>query len=314
MSSFFSEAPANAVLMVPPRHFGFNRETSKDNVFQHRPTTSSERVRQSAVSEFNAMVHNLEQAKISVVIMDAHDEKHTPDAVFPNNWLTTHPSGEVLLYPMHTPNRQAEVKPKALKRVLNEAGYAVNQLMDVATLEAHCSGSLEGTGAMVFDHTNQRIFTALSERCDNVLLERLCHYGGVNDYITFDTQGSTGTPIYHTNVLMSIGPTLAIVCKEAIVKDQRARVMKALNATHDVMEISMAQMETQFCGNILAVKNRQNETYWVMSSSAYHGMSASQQAQLKEHGLPVVSSIETIERVGGGSCRCMVAEIFLPIL
>ena len=306
----------DTVLMVPPRHFAFNTQTSADNAFQHKPDMSNATLRERVMAEFDAMVARLRNDGMSVITFDSHDsiqgqEQETPDAVFPNNWVTTHPEGDVFLYPMHTPNRRAEVKPDALHVLLQQNGFNVRQMAFVGG-PAETVRALEGTGVMVFDRLHQRIYAALSERCDEALLHDFASIAGARDVIAFNTAGSTGTPVYHTNVLMSIGQSTAVICSECIVEEERAGVISALSDTHTIIDISMAQMEQQFCGNVLQLKNKKGEPVWVMSESAYQGFTPAQRKIFEQDSTLCVNAIPLIEQVGGGSCRCMLAEIFLP--
>lgn len=304
--------PASSVVMVPPRTFMYNTQTGEDNEFQHQLNLSREAIRTRAMAEFEGMVNNLRCHGVAVLLFDEQEDGFClPDAVFPNNWLGTTREGEVHCFPMLTENRRKEVRPQALKAMLHNAGKQVSKLCFVEGSSP--SVSLEGTGAMVLDHQHSRVFAALSERCDKDLLTKYASDNGFDEVISFTTRGSSGKPIYHTNVLLSIGLDTAVICSECIPDElQRERVLVKLQATHKVIDISYSQMAEQFCGNVLQLASNTGKALWVMSSSAFGGFTASQRRMLEASGKLVVNEINTIEQIGGGSCRCMLAEMFLP--
>ena len=303
---------ASTVLMVPPKTFMFNAQTGKDNEFQHITGDADSVLRDKAMGEFTAMVENLRNCGVEVIEFDAYEQGEVlPDAVFPNNWLMTNSKGEVLLFPMLTENRRQEVKPEKLHKTLYAHRRMVSESVFVGGMTDNAV--LEGTGAMVIDHANNRIFAALSERCDAQLLHDFAKQQQFDQVVCFSTHGASGKPIYHTNVLMSIGEDIAIICSTCITDDaERYTVLKALEKTHKVIDISYQQMAAHFCGNILQLQSRTGNKLWVMSESAYSGFTRDQRELLKSSGELVVNAIPTIENVGGGSCRCMLAEVFLP--
>lgn len=301
---------ANAVLMVPPKGFKFNCQTACDNLFQHQSELSEQQLRDHVMREYQQMVSKLRDASVQVVELDV-DEVHQqcPDAVFPNNWLMTTRAGELHCFPMFTPNRQQEVKPELAMDKLKQSGFIAKRWVDYRN---HFAGqTLEGTGAMILDHNHKRLFAALSERCDSGLLAHYCDQQGVKLH-AFNTADQTGAPIYHTNVMLSIGRQTAIVCSNVICTEQRQTILDALQQTHQVIEITEQQMTEHFCANILQLRNSKNVPFWVMSESAYTGFSPQQIKQLESSGELLVNPIHRIEQVGGGSCRCMLAEVFLP--
>ena len=312
-SPLLTPYPASTVVMVPPRTFMFNPQTGLDNEFQHTSSDSDKQLRDKALAEFDNMVNNLRQHGVEVILLDSYRPGEVlPDAVFPNNWLATNRHGEMLLFPMLTENRRKEVKPEVVSQVMVKAGRKIVNSRFVGA--EHPELVLEGTGAMVLDHNNNKVYAALSERCDRQLVEAFASQQGISEVICFNTQGSTGKPIYHTNVMLSIGEDIAIICSDTIVEpDEKSRVLAELRATHLVIDISYQQMAEHFCANVLQLMNRQGQRIWAMSESAYKGFTAEQRRQLQDSGVLVVNSIPTIENVGGGSCRCMIAEIFLSL-
>ncbi|OOE79205.1 amidinotransferase [Salinivibrio sp. ML198] len=302
---------ASAVVMVPPLHFKFNAQTSEDNGFQHAPSLPDEEVKTRAMAEFNNMVMILRRHGIDVVVMEyPESDPATPDAVFPNNWFSTLPSGELYLYPMACPNRQLEVKPERLMAALDRAGYAVNHVHKVKCHDKD-DAFLESTGAMVIDHLNQRVYAALSHRCDSILLTEWAAKVGMRQVVSFNTEMSDGNPVYHTNVMMAVGEEFAVVCDEVIEAGQRDLVCNTLSQDKTLVFISESQMN-QLCGNILQLRNRHGESLIVMPLSAYSAFTEEQKRTLRQFGKLVPIDVNTIETVGGGSVRCMMGEVFLP--
>jgi len=304
---------ARAVVMVRPVDFAFNEETGADNVFQHRLGLAPQEVTRLALAEFDAMVERLRSHDLDVLVMDKrHDEHVTPDAVFPNNWFSTGHDGSVYVYPMHTPNRRRERRVEQLSQLLLDNGFRIDQLSWAGhPLEEELI--LEGTGVMIFDHPRKRVYAARSHRCHPTALYRYARLRGLDEVVLFDTADSHGVPIYHTNVMMSVGERVAVICGQSLHRDdERAHVFAKLAEHHEVIDISFEQVEQHFCGNILQLAARDGTPLMVMSEQAWNGFTPEQQRTLERHGQPVVNPIPTIEAVGGGSCRCMLAEVFLP--
>ncbi|KGY13050.1 amidinotransferase [Vibrio tubiashii] len=304
---------ANCVVMVPPKEFAFNAETAQDNEFQHQVTLSNEEVRAKAMGEFHAMVAELRQASVQVVVFDYPlGEIETPDAVFPNNWFSTTANGGLYTFPMACKNRQQEVKVDALVETLERAGRPVtsqDNLLSYLEQDAH----LESTGVMVKDHANKTIYAALSQRCDREVLEDYAERIGYDRVVSFQTALPSGKPIYHTNVMMAIGENFCVICDEVIPEFERRFVIKSLAKDKQVISISLEQMN-QFCGNILQLETHTGEKVIAMSQSAYDAFSSAQLAQLSSHGKLLPFNVKTIESIGGGSVRCMLGEVFLPTL
>lgn len=301
-----------SLLMVAPTDFGFNAQTAVDNEFQHQSANLSEiEIQQKAQQEFDKSVQILQENGVNVITLlpDSLTEK-TPDAVFPNNWIATDVSGKVYIFPMATPNRQAEtLRYKQVEQLLHNKRFVIQQVND---LNENKKGILEGTGSMVIDHVQQIIYAALSVRTEVAPLQQFLQLSRYKQLITFETNSSNNKPFYHTNVVMSIGTHFAVICSKAIVEKDRERVLKQLKKTHQIIDISLEQAEKYFCANVLEVKNKQGETLIVMSETALTGFTESQKQTLYTFGKLVALPIPTIEYVGGGSARCMLAEIFLP--
>ncbi|MEF1289744.1 arginine deiminase-related protein [Vibrio sp. M260118] len=304
---------ANCVVMVPPKEFAFNAETAQDNEFQHQVTLSTEEVRSKAMGEFHAMVAELRQSGVQVVVFDYPlGEVETPDAVFPNNWFSTTSNGGLYTFPMACKNRQQEVKVDALVETLERAGRPVtsqDNLLSYLEQDAH----LESTGVMVKDHANKTIYAALSQRCDREVLEDYAERIGYDRVVSFQTALPSGKPIYHTNVMMAIGENFCVICDEVIPEFERRFVIKSLAKDKQVISISLEQMN-QFCGNILQLETNTGEKVIAMSQSAFDAFSPAQLAQLSSHGKLLPFNVKTIESIGGGSVRCMLGEVFLPTL
>ena len=300
----------DTVVMVPPDDFAFNEQTARDNDFQHAGG-EPQRVRAAALAEFHAMVQALRAAGVRVLTLEkTPDTPLLPDAVFPNNWFSTWPDGSLWLYPMRTPNRQAEVRPAALTALLTQAGHVVAMPRSVAAAPGQ---ALEGTGALVFDHPGRQLFAARSERCDSALVH---DHAAVLGYVPvlFDTRASGGRPFYHTNVMLSVGERFAVACLEAVPESgERESLWQALTAGgRELIELTLAQTEQGFCANLLQLSTATGSPLIVLSQTAHDALTATQRERLSRHGRMLPVAIPTIERVGGGSARCMLAEVFLP--
>lgn len=303
---------ADTVLMVRPRDFGYNEETGIDNEFQHLPDLEPEWINRKANEEFTAMVDGLRAKGVTVLVLEPPISRDvtTPDAIFPNNWFSTEHDGTILTYPMMARNRKAERRLQEVENLLNASGYTIRNCINVGRLDEPRK-FLEGTGSLIIDHVDEVVYAARSERChpdqfDNFIRLRFYPKG-----ILFDTRSSSGRPIYHTNVMMSLGDKYAVICAACIPDPyQRDLVLTTLKKSFTVMEISMEQMEKHFCGNILEVRNRKNQSFIVMSETARKGFSRDQLEFLSRYGEILSFDLSCIETVGGGSARCMMAEIF----
>lgn len=305
----------SSVIMVKPIDFGYNSQTGVDNEFQNKPLHNNKsEIQNRALVEFENCVEALNQAKVETLVLGkSHTNNPLPDAIFPNNWFSTRQDGTLITFPMKTPNRQDEVQIKPLLKLLEDNQYNVSSLFDYREI-LNAREILEGTGSLIFHHPSQRLFAAISERCDRSAVEKFAKQFGYQ-LTQFNTASANGSPIYHTNVLMSCGENFAVLTEEIIEASKRSSVIKDLeDCVEDVIQITESQMTASFCGNILQLKNKNNEPVIALSMSAYKGFKPQQLKVLEKNGSLIVCDISTIEYVGGGSFRCMLAENFLPKL
>lgn len=295
---------ASSVVMVPPIAFQYNTETGQDNEFQQQPLVDQQSLKESVMAEFMAMSKKLSDLGVGVIEFD-NKKEDTPDAVFPNNWFSTDTRGNLYLYPMLCANRQREVLPNELICALEEAGFVISRTVDFRGDDA----IFEGTGALIIDHQKNIGFCALSQRADKKLVNKIRTELGLNDIVCFNTQTSAGLAVYHTNVLMSVGPEYTIVCSDVIAGEDRGRVLDNLG-DKVIVEITESQMQ-QFCGNVLQLQTKTGSNLIVMSESAYNAFTKEQLEQLSQCGDIHHFNVDLIEKVGGGSVRCMLAEVFL---
>jgi hypothetical protein len=313
MSAAHSQEPqsAGAVLMVRPARFGPNSQTAASNAFQQAMEAPAGNELQSAVlREFDGLADVLERAGVRVLVALDSDEPAKPDAIFPNNWVSFHHDGTVALYPMMAPNRRWERREEILEQVVQRGAFHVSRTIDLTHREAE-EKYLEGTGSLVLDRVNRVAYACTSPRTD---LDVLGEFAQQLDYdiMSFGAADDAGRAVYHTNVLMAIGAAFATVCGEAISQPaHRAAVFSKLRATaHEVIDISRQQM-TKFAGNMLELASS-NGNLIVLSSTALESLEPAQRRLLESHAKLLPVPIPTVERVGGGSVRCMLAEIHLP--
>lgn len=302
----------NTILMVAPDSFGYNIQTASSNSFQNKPADVPETLRKRALNEFNAMTQKLSDLGVDLLILRNDNEIDTPDAVFPNNWFATYDDGTVILFPMLSENRRLERSRETLEEVFDSSDLAVSKYVDYSEYENQ-GLILEGTGSLVLDRKNNTVYAIESERTNKILFERYCSDMNIppENRVFFHAHDENGNPIYHTNVIMSIGDGFAVICSECIESRETADVISRLRTSGlEVIDITFSQLKN-FCGNILNVKNIQGESLIVMSSRAFSSFTATQLEVLRKYGTPVDVNIDTIETVGGGSARCMMAEIFL---
>jgi hypothetical protein len=302
---------ATAVLMVRPACFGFNRQTSATNAFQQIPEHGAGIDLQGlGLREFDELAAALDRAGVEVIVAADTASPVKPDAVFPNNWVSFHPDGTVVLYPMIAPNRRLERREELIAQVTREGAFRISRTVDLSYREGE-DKFLEGTGSMVLDRANRVAYACLSPRTD---LDVLGEFAQQLDYelVTFEAFDAAGSAVYHTNVMLAVCAQLAVVCGEAIAQaDHRAAVLAKLRATgHEVIDISLRQMH-EFGGNLLELAPPMGSVI-ALSTTAWHGFSAAQRRILEAHGAIVAVAIPTIERFGGGGVRCMLAEIHLP--
>jgi hypothetical protein len=299
---------ASTILMIRPAAFGFNEETAANNFFQSNPTISQEQLQQRALQEFNNMVQVLKSHDINVVVIDDTREPVKPDAIFPNNWLSTSPEGIISVFPMYAPNRRSEKRNNILKTLKEQ--FIVKDVHDWSEFEKE-ERFLEGTGSMVIDHDNKMIYAAISERTNIQALEKFASANGFQA-IVFIATDKNSMVIYHTNVMMSLGEDFAILCEEAIDEEwELIAVRQLLESTgHIIIAITREQMYA-FAGNMLQVKNNSEEKFLVMSQTAFDSLRKEQLRMLEAYAELLPIAVPTIEEVEGGSVRCMMAEIFL---
>lgn len=294
--------------MVRPAAFGFNEETVANNYFQHNPDISKEEVQQKALSEFDAMVEKLHSNGMDVVVINDTAEPPKPSAIFPNNWLSTSPEGKLFVYPMYAPGRRLEKRDEVLKMLAKD--FVVKDVQDWSEFEAE-ERFLEGTGSMVMDHGNRLIYAAISERTNLSVLEK---FAAANGYqaIVFLAADKQSRPVYHTNVVMTLGENFCVLCEEAIEEEwELIAVRQLLESTHHtIIPITKEQMH-QFAGNMLEVKNKKGENILVLSQNAFNSLRKEQREMLEAYARLLPVAVPTIEQVEGGSVRCMMAEVFL---
>jgi hypothetical protein len=302
---------ARAVLMVRPASFGFNPQTAGSNAFQQRPHTPADAEAQGlALEEFEGLAKALQRTGVEVLIAPDTSPPAKPDAIFPNNWVSFHFDGTVALYPMLAPNRRWERREDILEQVVREGRFHVSRTVDLSHREAE-GKYLEGTGSLVLDRAHRVAYASLSPRTD---LDVLGEFAQLLDYelVTFEGRDGAGQPVYHTNVIMAIGTRFAVVCGEAIAHPQhREAVFNKLQAAgHDVVDISLRQMQ-EFAGNLLELESAGGPVI-ALSTTGWRSLESAQRRMLESHAEPVPVSIPTIERIGGGGVRCMLAELHLP--
>jgi hypothetical protein len=302
---------AATVLMIRPTRFESNPMTAGSNVFQGQSSASPEEQQQAAAREFDTLVDVLRAAGINVIVVDDTAEPHTPDSIFPNNWVSFHGDGRVVLYPMEAENRRTERRADIVDSIADDDGFQITEILDLSDHEK-TGHYLEGTGSMVLDRTNRVAYACLSSRTQ---LDPLGDFAQRMDYdvVAFDAIDRNGIPIYHTNVLMNIGEKIAVICDEAIAReDQRDAVMTRLKETgHDVMCLSYDQLDA-FAGNMLELRNNDGDRVTAMSTRAWDSLDDAQRKTLQANGQILTSAIDNIENSAGGSVRCMLAEIHLP--
>ncbi|MDN3582604.1 citrulline utilization hydrolase CtlX [Mucilaginibacter flavus] len=296
------------ILMIRPVSFGFNEQTAASNAFQNRDA-NQQAVQDKALAEFDGFVKILSDAGVNVTVVDDTPEPHTPDSIFPNNWVSFHDDGTVYLYPMQAENRRLERREDIITNL--EDKFKIGHVIDLSRFEAD-NRFLEGTGSMVLDRPNKIAYACLSPRTDKQVLDLFCEQTGYRA-VSFDAADEHGKAIYHTNVLMCIGSGFAVICVDSIPNPhERIVVLETLKSTQkEVIEISFAQMN-QFAGNMLEVKSISGETLIVMSKNAFNAITQQQKTVLEKYGKLVYADINTIETNGGGSARCMMAEVHLP--
>ena len=300
--------------MIRPVAFRMNEQTAINNYYQKvLDGLSPETVNAKAQKEFDTFVTKLRKAGVNVTVVEDTLEPNTPDSIFPNNWISFHESGDVALYPMFAENRRAERREDILD-ILEDEGFEINQIVDYTSAEED-DVFLEGTGSLLLDRENGKAYCALSPRADEEVMIEFCEDFELTPVIfeAFQTVNGERKLIYHTNVMMCLGDTFAVICADCIDdKKERKMVLDSLRGDDKEIILLTEDQVNNFAGNMLEVKGKKDERFVVMSESAYKSLTKKQIAQLEAHVEIIHSSLDTIEACGGGSARCMMAEIFLP--
>jgi hypothetical protein len=302
--SFF----ANTVMMVRPAAFGFNLETAASNSFQHEINVSREQILELAIDEFDRVVNQLRANDIHVHVVEDTLVPTKPDAIFPNNWISFHSDGALILYPMEALNRRCERRLEVVLELQQKFNF--EKILDLSHFESQ-NLFLEGTGSVVFEHEHKVAFAALSSRTSEVVFQELCKQIQYSPF-TFAAFDESSQPIYHTNVVMCMGHDFVVVCLECLADQQSRELFRnEMNRLGKrVLEISVLQMN-RFAGNMLLLRNDQNEKKLILSETAYQSLNNEQLDFLNERASLVRLNIPIIETIGGGSARCMLAEVFL---
>ncbi|WP_243471117.1 citrulline utilization hydrolase CtlX [Winogradskyella sp. MH6] len=303
----------NTILMIRPVNFRMNEQTAVNNYFQEDIDLKNAEVNAKAQNEFDTFVEKLEAVGINVVVESDDELVDTPDSIFPNNWVSFHSNGDVALYPMFAENRRKERRDEVFIRLENE-GFKIENIVDYTSAEDE-GVFLEGTGSLILDRVNRKAYCALSPRADEDLFIEFCEDFEYTPVVFVANQTVEGKrlPIYHTNVMMCLAETFAVICLDSIDdKKERKNVIKHLKEDgKEVIAISEAQMH-QFAGNMLQLRGKNDQRYLIMSEAAHKSLTQDQINRIERHCLIISSSLETIETCGGGSARCMMAEVFLP--
>ncbi|MEJ8605080.1 amidinotransferase [Riemerella anatipestifer] len=301
----------NTVLMIEPVAFGYNAQTAENNYFQVNSENAD--TQSKALQEFKNFVEKLRSKGITVISVQDTLEPHTPDSIFPNNWVSFGADGRVTLYPMYAPNRRDERRMDILENLKNQ-GFKINEVVDLTSSEKD-NVFLEGTGSIIFDHDNKLAYGSVSLRLDETLFREFCEKFGYTPIVfhSYQTAGTERLPIYHTNVMMCVADRFVVICLDCIDDlDERQNVVDTIKKSgKEIIEISEEQMQN-FAGNMLQVHNDEGKKFLVMSQSAYQSLSPNQIESIEKYSEIIYSDLNTIETNGGGSARCMLAEVFLP--
>jgi hypothetical protein len=302
---------ARTVLMIRPATFYANPETLATNAFQHAVAASAADTLAAARAEFDGVVAALRAAGIVVAVADAAAEAKTPDALFPNNWFSTHADGRVVLYPMAAANRRRERRPELIAQLAERHGWRIARTTDLTSLETR-GLIVEGTGSLVLDRTARIAYAALSPRTQRAAVDIACRELGYEP-VAFHAHDMRGREVYHTNVLMSVGPSLAVLASSLVSAGADLRgVFDALERTGKTLLDISAEQVAEFAGNVLFLDAGAEGPVVVVSHRAWNSLGRAQRQLLEQHARPVLCAVDTIEHVGGGGIRCMLAEIFLP--
>jgi hypothetical protein len=304
----------DTILMVRPVNFRMNEQTAVNNYYQMvLKEVSPKTVQSRALKEFDEFVRKLRSAGIQVVVFQDTKNPDTPDSIFPNNWISFHENGDVVLYPMFAENRRLERDERVLE-LLEKEGFKIQNIIDYTSAEIE-NIFLEGTGSLLLDRQHSKAYCAISPRADEDLLIEFCEDFDYEPVIFHANQSVNGErlAIYHTNVMMCLGEKFSVICLNSIDdKSERKNILKHLKADgKEVIDISEEQLSS-FAGNMLQVVNNKGKKFVIMSLAAFQSLSEKQIKSIEKQGEIISSSLDTIEACGGGSARCMMAEVFLP--
>ena len=302
---------AKTVLMVEPIAFGYNSQTAENNYFQKEQKETD--IQEKALQEFNNFAAKLREKGINVITVKDTLNPHSPDSIFPNNWVSFHEDGTVALYPMFALNRRVERRPEILERLKDE-GFKINTVEDFSPFENE-EKYLEGTGSMIFDHDYKIAYGSVSLRLDEELFRNFCAKFGFTPIVfhSYQNVGDQRLPIYHTNVMMCVAEQFVVICLDCIDDEmEREKVQEVIKSSNkELIEISEDQLQ-QFAGNMLQVQNEEGDKFLVMSETAYKSLTKEQVERIENYCGIIYADLNTIETNGGGSARCMLAEVFLP--
>ena len=305
----------SSIMMIRPVAFRFNEQTAVNNYYQQvLEGVTADQVQAQAQNEFDTFVEKLRAKGVEVVVIEDTLDPNTPDSIFPNNWISFHQDGRVGLYPMCAENRRLERREDVLTILMEQHNFVINEVINFSHYESK-DFFLEGTGSMLLDRVNKIVYAALSLRTDAKILEDFCDKFGYTP-VAFTSNQTVGTErlaIYHTNVMMCLGESFAVLCADTVddETERKALIVSLENTGKEVIYITEAQKH-RFAGNMLQVQSKTGEKYLVMSASAHQSLNPEQVEQIEKHCQILSSSLDTIEACGGGSARCMMAEIFLP--
>lgn len=303
---------ADLLLMIRPASFRMNEETAVNNAYQKAAEAGMDAV-ELGQAEFDGLVDALRNKGVSVCVQEDDPETDTPDALFPNNWVSFHRDGRVGLYPMFAVNRRRERREDLLLRLSADFHRELTEIVDFTEFEAH-DVFLEGTGSLILDRIHGVAYAAIGPRTDQAAAHHFCEAFGYElvPFTAHQTAGDTSAPIYHTNVMLAIGSEWAVVCDDIIPEEERQSVLNALSQSGRTLIRITAEQVNGFAGNVLEVRNDQGECFIAMSSAAHSAFTEDQRSTLSGFARIIHAPIPTIERLGGGSVRCMLAEVFLP--
>ena len=303
----------DSILMVRPAQFRMNEQTAVNNFFQQDLDMTQDAITIKAQKEFDNFVNTLRGVGINVIVFQDDLVPDTPDSIFPNNWISTHEDGTVVIYPMFAENRRLERREDVLE-LLDSEGFYIDEVADFTSFEMD-GDFLEGTGSVILDRVHEKAYCALSDRADEDLFIYFCEEMEYTPvwFTAYQSVGGVRKPIYHTNVMMCVGVDFAVICLDSIDdKKERKNVVKHLKDNgKEIIEISEGQLD-EFAGNMLQVQNNKGETFVVMSATAQKSLTNDQRTKLERYTTILSSDLNTIETCGGGRARCMMAEVFLP--